>query len=65
MKLCPVCGNTEPDKSKECSNCGNTDLRIITEATYSRGRFSGKYQIDEFEDKIFKEKFKKKVYKKS
>ena len=34
MKICTVCGNTENDNEKECSNCGNRDLRTITEASY-------------------------------
>ena len=54
MKLCTVCGSTENDNVKECSNCGNTDLRIITEASYGGGKFSGKYKLDEFERKYIK-----------
>ncbi len=54
MKLCVVCGNTENDNEKECSNCGNRDLRIITEASYGDGRFSGKYELDDFEKKYLK-----------
>ncbi len=54
MKICTVCGNTENDNEKECSNCGNRDLRTITEAKYGNGRFSGKYELDSFERKYLK-----------
>jgi ribosomal protein L40E len=46
MKICVVCGNTENDNVRECSNCGNTDLRIITKTNYGRGRFSGNYELE-------------------
>ncbi len=51
MRLCIVCGNTENDNIKECSNCGNTDLRVITKLSCGRGQFSGNYELDEFERK--------------
>ena len=54
MKICTVCGNTENDNVKECSNCGNVDLRTITEASYGYGRFSGKYELNNFEKKYIK-----------
>ena len=55
MKICTVCGNTENDNVKECSNCGNVDLRAITKASYGHGRFSGKYSLN----KLWKEVYKK------
>ncbi len=54
MKLCIVCGNTENDNEKECSNCGNRDIRIITEAKYGHGQFSGKYKLNDFERRYIK-----------
>jgi len=51
MKICTVCGSTENNNIKECSNCGNTDLRIITKASYGGGRFSDNYELNNFEKK--------------
>lgn len=48
MKICNVCGNIESDDIKECSNCGNRDLRMIKSAKYGEGKFSGEYELGEY-----------------
>lgn len=56
MKLCCVCGNRENDDITTCSNCENNDLRKITEESIGYGQFSGKYELNEFEIEMLKNK---------